>query len=171
MGILTSLTKNLAFYVILFMEPRTPPTKAEIEFIGDCFSRLYDADAAECEACLVNMECFNKMKKRGISLPEGVEETTRETDREQVTPSTPATSVRNPFREGTAAWVIGESILSLTGDFGFDEVYTKTEIMLKETAIPCRNPSVSVRQAIFQMQSRGIIEKVTRGRFRQKQSS
>lgn len=135
------------------------PTKAAIEFEGDCFGKLYSKIAAECQQCVVRKHCRRQLKsdieenavakkgskgkkakaekpskKKGKEIPA---EETKEVEVKQKPLSKRYKKDKDNFgmRPGSAGWAAFKALteaIEKKDSFTVDELSRKTSVICKD---------------------------------------
>jgi len=156
----------------ILMEQAYPyPTKAELEFDGDCFGKFPDPSVTECQICLVFQNCKDKLKggtnddtlkeaaseEKGLEVPEikgdeemaanakeKVEKKEKAKKTEKPVKETPPSSPGNKWRPLCKSWAAYEAIRNCDGEFTFEEALAKFHIVIKEYKIKTEDPNGNV---------------------------
>lgn len=158
------------------MDPR--PTKAEVEFEGDCFGTLYNKKAPECTVCLVSKQCrwktrgFDEVKdKKEITMAVKEKELLAKKKEEKVVKLSSAYKNDHEnagFRPGSAGWAIYQVLreaLHKPKHFTDEELRNKAKVFMKEEKIKCDVDSkVPVMVGIFRKM--GLIVKIGKGEYK-----
>lgn len=135
------------------------PTRAAIEFDGDCFSRAHDPSVKECKMCTVNVQCSVKSLKRGIeTMDEPVVRMPR------LLSSTRSCPPRASSATGSVRSIATEIGMSVYGEFAVPDVLAIFLAACRNAGIrPGKRPEQNIRAAMQHLVKAGKLIKV--GKF------
>lgn len=165
--------------------PTRRPTKAEAEFEGDCFGKLYKKDAAECLICLVAKQCRrvcklivkpeNEEQDMAKKMKKGKKEKEVKAEKPAKEPKVVALSKQYKadkenfgMREGSAGWAVFKVLaegIHKRAEFTAEELANKTRVFCKTAKIKFnQDAKLPIMLRIFQ--AKGLIQKIGKEEYK-----
>lgn len=160
------------------MNPKKSPTKAAVEFDGDCFGRLQNDAAAECRACCVSHQCarmMNKVSEKEQTVAKkskNKEEKKPKKSKEEATETRGRKAKQFPvskiykkdkdnagFREGSFLWCAFKVWTTLKKGKGYTEDTLATRIKMFCGDVKLKYNSDRVHAALQSLRRLGLVAK------------
>jgi hypothetical protein len=154
------------------------PTKAKVEFEGDCFGSLFLKTAPECQSCLVARKCRKVTKRsviaKGQEQEKGDEAVAKKNKKDkkdkQDKPEKKSKKQSGDFREGSFTWAMAQvlegGLIKKGKTFDLDEMAKKTKMLCQQPELKIKFKPNRLPLMMPELVKQGYAKKVGKGEFK-----